>query len=74
MQCLNTGISRAGSDLRPFHIFIWEILVPLTEWNSIVCINEEKLYDIFLAVVLKVPWLFAVQNQEFPFYDSLDIA
>ena len=29
LYCLNTGISRAESDLRPFHIFIWEISVPL---------------------------------------------
>ena len=27
--------------------------------------------DIFLVVALKVPWPFAVQNQEFPFYDNL---
>ena len=33
LQYWKTGISRAGNDWRPFHIFIWEILVPLTEWN-----------------------------------------
>ena len=26
---------------------------------------------IFLVVALKVPWPFAVQNQDFPFYDNL---
>ena len=34
-QCLNTGISRAESDLGSLHIFIWEISVPLTEWNCL---------------------------------------
>ena len=37
----------------------------------IVCINVETMTDIFLVVALKVPWPFAVQNQEFPFYDNL---
>ena len=34
-QCFNTGISRAESDLGSLHIFIWEIWVPLTEWNCL---------------------------------------
>ena len=34
-QCLNTGISRAESDLGSLHFFIWEISVPLTEWNCL---------------------------------------
>ena len=34
-QCFNTGISRAESDLGSLHIFIWEISVPLTEWNCL---------------------------------------
>ena len=34
-QCFNTGISRAESDLGSRHIFIWEISVPLTEWNCL---------------------------------------
>ena len=34
-QCLNTGISRAESDSGSLHIFIWEISVPLTEWNCL---------------------------------------
>ena len=34
-QCFNTGNSRAESDLGSLHIFIWEISVPLTEWNCL---------------------------------------
>ena len=34
-QCFNTGISRAESDLGSLHIFIWEVLVPWTEWNCL---------------------------------------
>ena len=34
-QCFNTGISRAESDLGFLHIFIWEVLVPWTEWNCL---------------------------------------
>ena len=34
-QCFNTGNSRAESDLGSLHIFIWEIWVPLTEWNCL---------------------------------------
>ena len=34
-QCLNTGISRAESDLGSLHVFIWEISIPLTEWNRL---------------------------------------
>ena len=34
-QCLNKGISRAESYLGSLHFFIWEISVPLTEWNCL---------------------------------------
>ena len=33
--------------------------------------RRKTMTDIFLVVALKVPWPFAVQNQEFPFYDNL---
>ena len=34
-QCFNTGNNRAESDLGSLHVFIWEISVPLTEWNCL---------------------------------------
>ena len=34
-QCFNTGNKRAESDLGSLHVFIWEISVPLTEWNCL---------------------------------------
>ena len=33
--------------------------------------RRKTMTDIFLVVALKVPCPFAVQNQEFPFYDNL---
>ena len=48
-QCLNTGISRAESDSGSLHIFIWEISVPLTEWNCLrikLWINENHIWEL----------------------------
>ena len=48
-QCLNTGISRAESDLGSLHFFIWEISVPLTEWNCLrikLWIYENHIWDL----------------------------
>ena len=48
-QCLNTGISRAESDLGSLHFFIWEISVPLTEWNCLrikLWIHEKHIWEL----------------------------